>query len=53
MSSSNPAGNHLMHSIGDLWEEMFRFIVSVTGIMEDGSWRADMMVGWIYFILFF
>lgn len=42
-----------MHTTGDLWEGMFLLIVSVTGIIDDGSWSADIMAGWIYLMLLF
>lgn len=42
-----------MHKTGDLWEGTFLFIVSVTGRIEVGSWRADIIAGWIYLILLF
>lgn len=53
MSSSRPEGNHLMDKTGDLWEGTFLFIVSVTGMIEDGSCNAVMMAGCIYLMLLF
>lgn len=42
-----------MHKTGDLCEGTFLLIVSVTGRIEVGSWRADRITGDIYFMLLF
>lgn len=42
-----------MHKTGDLWDGTFLLIESLTGWIEDGSCKADIIAGWIYFIFLF
>lgn len=52
MSSYKLEGNHFIHITGDLCEGTFLLIVSVIGKIEEGSCKADIIAGCIYFILF-